>query len=101
MTFKEFMLARLQAGGFQAPSWSMPKSLAWALAHFAETGWAYLPLVGKPPLVREMVRLMGYAFTLNITAARRQLNYVPAYSIAAGMAEIKVNPENPSTVSFT
>ncbi len=101
MTFKEFMLARLQAGGFQAPSWSMPKSLAWALAHFAETGWAYLPLVGKPPLVREMVRLMGYAFTLNITAARRQLNYVPAYSIAEGMAEIKVNPENPSTVSFT
>jgi hypothetical protein len=42
-----------------------------------------------------MVRLMGYAFTLNITAARTQLNYVPAYSIAAGMAEIKVTPENP------
>ena len=93
VTFKKFMLARLQAGGFQAPSWSMPKSLAWALAHFAETGWAYLRLVGKPPLVREMVRLMGYAFTLNITAARRQLHYVPAYSIAEGLAEIKVNPK--------
>ena len=95
------MLARLQAGGFQAPSWSMPKSLAWALAHFAETGWAYLPLVGKPPLVREMVRLMGYAFTLNIAAARRQLNYVPIYSIAEGMAEIKASLENPSTTTDT
>jgi 2-alkyl-3-oxoalkanoate reductase len=99
--FKEFMLARLQAGAFQAPKWSLPKSLAWALAHFAETGWAYLPLVGKPPLVREMVRLMGYAFTLNITAARRQLNYVPPYSIADGMAEIKVSLENRSTDSST
>ena len=101
VTFKKFMIARLQAGGFQAPSWSMPQGLAWALAHFAETGWAYLPLAGKPPLVREMVRLMGYAFTLNITAARRQLNYVPAYSITQGMAEIKASLVTPITATST
>ena len=87
-TFKKFITARLQVSGFQPPSWSVPKGLAWALASFAENGWAYLPLTGKPPLVREMVRLMGYAFTLNTTAARRQLNYHPNYSIEQGLAEI-------------
>lgn len=99
LTFKEFMTARLQAGGFQAPSWSLPKSLAWALAHFAETGWAYLPLRGKPPLVREMVRLMGYAFTLNTEAAQQQLHYHPPYSIAQGMAAIKASLDNRKTAN--
>lgn len=91
LEFREFMLSRLKAGGYQAPRFSIPRRLAWWLAAFTENGWNHLPLPGKPPLVREMVRLMGYPFTVSIEKARTQLGYEAPHAIEEQMRIIKTD----------
>ena len=86
--FRVFMSERLKASGFRVPSLSVPRKLAWWLGAFTETGWKYLPMPGKPPLVREMVRLMGFPFTVSIERAKRDLGYLGHHSIEAGMSNI-------------
>mgnify|MGYP002654784806 CR=1 FL=1 len=86
--FRVFMSKRLGVSGFVVPTLSVPRKLAWWLGAFTENGWKYLPMAGKPPLVREMVRLMGFPFTVSIERARRELGYLAAHSIEAGMSHI-------------
>jgi 2-alkyl-3-oxoalkanoate reductase len=86
--FRVFMSERLKVGGFRVPTLSVPRKLAWWLGAFTETGWKYLPMPGKPPLVREMVRLMGFPFTVSIERARGELGYQAAHSIEAEMSYI-------------
>ena len=81
--FRAFITERLKASGFRVPTLSVPRKLAWWLGAFTETGWKYLPMPGKPPLVREMVRLMGFPFTISIEQARHELGYLAAHSIEA------------------
>ena len=86
--FRVFMSERLKAGGFRVPTLSVPRKLAWWLGAFTETGWKYLPMPGKPPLVREMVRLMGFPFTVSIERASRELGYRATHSTEAEMSHI-------------
>jgi 2-alkyl-3-oxoalkanoate reductase len=86
--FRAFMTQRLEAGGFEVPTLSVPRTLAWWLGAFTETGWTYLPMPGKPPIVREMVRLMGFPFTVSIERAKRELGYLAHHSIEVGMSNI-------------
>jgi len=86
--FRVFMSERLKAGGFHVPTLSVPRKLAWWLGAFTETGWTYLPMPGKPPIVREMVRLMAFPFTVSIERAKRDLGYLGRHSIEAGMSDI-------------
>ena len=86
--FRVFMSERLKVSGFRVPTLSVPRKLAWWLGVFTETGWKYLPMPGKPPIVREMVRLMGFPFTVSIEQARRELDYLAAHSIDARMSHI-------------
>ena len=86
--FRVFMSERLGVSGFRVPTLSVPRKLAWWLGAFTETGWKYLPMPGKPPLVREMVRLMGFPFTVSIERARRELGYQAVHSIEVEMSHI-------------
>jgi len=86
--FRAFMSERLKVSGFQVPTLSVPRKLAWWLGAFTENGWKYLPMPGKPPIVREMVRLMGFPFTVSIEHANHELGYTAPHSIAAGMQAI-------------
>jgi nucleoside-diphosphate-sugar epimerase len=86
--FRAFMTQRLEVSGFQVPTLSVPRKLAWWLGAFTETGWTYLPMPGKPPIVREMVRLMGFPFTVSIERAKHELGYLGHHSIEAGMTDI-------------
>jgi hypothetical protein len=86
--FRAFMSQRLKVSGFRVPTLSVPRKLAWWLGAFTETGWKYLPMPGKPPIVREMVRLMGFPFTVSIERARCELGYLAPHSIEAGMSKI-------------
>jgi 2-alkyl-3-oxoalkanoate reductase len=86
--FRAFMTQRLEVSGFQVPTLSVPRRLAWWLGTFTETGWTYLPMPGKPPIVREMVRLMGFPFTVSIERAKRELGYLGRHSIEEGMSNI-------------
>jgi len=86
--FRVFMSQRLKVSGFRVPTLSVPRKLAWWLGAFTETGWKYLPMPGKPPLVQEMVRLMGFPFTVSIERARRDLGYRAAHAIETEMSHI-------------
>lgn len=87
--FRTFMLSRLQVGGYPAPRFSISRRIAWWLAAFTEQGWKYLPMPGKPPLVREMVRLLGYPFTVSIENARCELGYQAPYAIDEQMRALQ------------
>jgi len=91
--FRAFMTRRLEVSGFQVPTLSVPRRLAWWLGAFTETGWRYLPMPGKPPIVREMVRLMGFPFTVSIERAKCELGYLAHHSIEAGMSSIATSIE--------
>jgi nucleoside-diphosphate-sugar epimerase len=89
--FRVFMSERLKVSGFRVPTLSVPRKLAWGLGAFTENGWKYLPMPGKPPLVREMVRLMGFPFTVSIEHANQELGYSAQHSVEAGMRAIVSN----------
>ena len=73
--FRSFISARLTASGYPISKFTISRRLAWWLARFTENGWKYLPLPGRPPLVREMICLMGYPFTVSIQRAVKELGY--------------------------
>jgi nucleoside-diphosphate-sugar epimerase len=88
LDFRAFMSQRLKVSGFPVPTLSVPRTLAWWLGAFTENGWKYLPMPGKPPIVREMVRLMGFPFTVSIEHAHQELGYTAPHSIEVGMQAI-------------
>ena len=88
LDFRVFMSQRLKVSGFPVPTLSVPRTLAWWLGAFTENGWKYLPMPGKPPIVREMVRLMGFPFTVSIEHAHQELGYTAPHSIEVGMQAI-------------
>uniref|UniRef100_UPI004048CCAC NAD-dependent epimerase/dehydratase family protein n=1 Tax=Polynucleobacter sp. TaxID=2029855 RepID=UPI004048CCAC len=91
MSMRAWMTKRLMVGGYSVPTLSIPRSIAWPLARFTENGWRYLPLNGKPPLIREMVHLMANPFSVSINKAKKLLAYQAPYSIEEGMLAI-ANP---------
>ena len=87
--FRTWMTQRLQASGFHIPSMSFSQRNAWSLAKFTENGWRYLPLPGNPPLVREMVRMMGYPFTVSCQKLRSVCGYEATFSQEQGFEELQ------------
>lgn len=85
ITLRDFMTSRLQASGLNPPALSVPVSVAWLFAVCLEALWLAVRFRGEPPLTREMVRLIGYPFSVDITAARERLGYVPQVSIGEGI----------------
>lgn len=64
----------------------MPYRLATALAAGAEW-WAARVSHREPRVTRYSLALLAYSQTLDISAARRELGYKPAVSVAAGMRQ--------------
>ena len=89
LTFREFMTQRLRVGGYKVPNLSLPTSLAYKIAGFIEFVWRTLNLKTDPPLVREMVRLMGYGFSISTSNAQKVLGYEPATSIKEGLNKLR------------
>lgn len=61
-------------------------------AYFAggmlEAIWRILPLKGEPPMTRFVAKEMATDHWFDLTAARRDLSYVPQVTMAAGTAEL-------------
>lgn len=86
----DFLDRRIDAAGLRRPARSVPSGLAWGLAGVMEAAWRLLPLRGEPPITREVVRLMGYGFTLDLAKAEAELGYRPLVTRAEGMAALEV-----------
>lgn len=88
MNFRDFMSKRLKAGGYKIPKLSIPTSIAYWFAGLIELIWYGFRIQSNPPLVREMVRLMGYGFSISLNKAKKALKYRPILSILDGLKQI-------------
>jgi len=61
---------------------------ATAMGALCETAWRVLPLRGEPPLTRFVAAELAKDHWFDLTAARRDLGYVPRVSMAEGTAEL-------------
>jgi nucleoside-diphosphate-sugar epimerase len=88
-TARAFFDARIVAMGLRPVRLSVPSAIAFKLAAATEATWRAFRLSSDMPITREVVRLMGWPFVLDIAKARRDLGYVPVVSRDAGMAKLR------------
>ncbi len=89
-TFKQVISGLLQTRAIEPPSASAPLPVAWAMASLMEWIWRTFSRHGEPPLTRQMLRLIGKPFTLDISKAQRELGYQPVISWAQGIQAMYV-----------
>jgi nucleoside-diphosphate-sugar epimerase len=90
-TLRQVISDLLTAHGIEPPTSSSPFPLAWQLAKVLELAWNTLPLPGEPLLTRQMLRLIGMPFTLDITRARGDLGYQPIVSWQQGIQALRTS----------
>lgn len=85
MTFREFIgLIAETHGETIAGLRSIPYRLASLIGRSMDLVWGLMRRDDDPPLSRTMVRMIGRAYTVNDSAARRELGYVGQVDLAAG-----------------
>jgi nucleoside-diphosphate-sugar epimerase len=76
-TLRQVVTDLLATQGTAAPQGQVPFSVAWFMAGLMEMVWRGLSLKGEPPMTRQMLRMIGMPFTLDISRARSDLGYRP------------------------
>ncbi len=66
----------------------VPLGAAYAAGAALETLWRVLPLKGEPPMTRFVAKEMATDHWFDISAARRDLDYAPHVTMAAGTVEL-------------
>lgn len=84
-TLKSFLTRLLATRGVQPDDRGVPFGIAWTMAGIMGAVWRLLRLKGEPPLTRQMLRLMGKDFTVDISRARKELGYGPVLSPEDGL----------------
>ena len=87
--FREFLSELIEANGGTAPSRSVPRPVAWAVASAGDLAWRILPLGGEPPLPKFTYWLSSQECTIRIDKARTELGYAPVTDREHGMAGIR------------
>jgi nucleoside-diphosphate-sugar epimerase len=88
-TLKSVISDLLATRGVKAGDKSVAFGAAWMLAGVMGLFWKLFNVKGEPPITRQMLRLIGKPFTLNIGKARRELGYAPRVSWKQGIAEMR------------
>ena len=94
VVFREFVTELLATQGVEAPSRSMPRPLAHAVAAGGEGLWRLLRLKGAPPVTRLAYWLSALEATIDVTKARSELGYEPVTSIPDGMAALAAGADS-------
>ena len=85
-TLRQVVSELLATQHTSAPQGTVPFSVAWLMARLMEIVWRGLSLKGEPPLSRQMLRMIGTPFTLDISRAERELAYRPIVTWRQGIA---------------
>ncbi|BEV10587.1 NAD-dependent epimerase/dehydratase family protein [Asticcacaulis sp. DW145] len=88
-TLKSFLTRLLGSRGVIPKDRNVPFGLAWALAGLMGAVWRAFRRKGEPPITRQMLRLIGKGFTIDISRARLELGYAPLISPADGMRRMR------------
>jgi nucleoside-diphosphate-sugar epimerase len=99
LPLKKVVAGLLATRGLPSVKKSVPFPLAWLVASLVEPLWRALELKHKPPVTRQMLRMLGKEITLNTAKARIELNYIPVVSREDGLAGMQVIglPNGPSS----
>ena len=84
-TLEKVISGLLRTRAVSPPQASAPLSVAWIMAGAMEWFWRTFSRRGEPPITRQMLRLIGQPFTLDIGKARRELGYRPVVSWKQGI----------------
>jgi len=84
-TLKQVISGLLETRGIDSPRASVPLPVAWAMASGMEWMWRTFSRKGEPPITRQMLRLIGQPFTVDIGKAKRELGYRPVVSREQGL----------------
>ena len=88
-TLREVISALLRMRGVEPPKTSAPLPVAWMLARVMEWVWRTFRRAGEPPITRQMLRLIGQPFTVDITKAKRDLGYSPVVTWEQGLTAMR------------
>ena len=95
-TLRTVLTALLATRNVVPPKSSAPFGPAWWMARCMETVWRVFRVGGEPPITRQMLRMIGMPFTLNIARARRELDYQPIVTWQSGIAAMSPRISNHS-----
>jgi nucleoside-diphosphate-sugar epimerase len=84
-TLKQVISGLLETRGVESPHASAPLPVAWVMASVMEWVWRTFSRQGEPPITRQMLRLIGQPFTVDISKAQRELGYRPVVSWGQGI----------------
>lgn len=79
----------LQTRGIEPPRASAPLPVAWVMATMMEWIWRTFSRPGEPPMTRQMLRLIGESFTVDIGKAQRELGYRPVITREQGLTAMQ------------
>jgi nucleoside-diphosphate-sugar epimerase len=88
VVFREFVSRLLATQGVEAPTRTLPRPVAGALAAVSEALWRVLPIPGRPPLTRFAYWVSALETTIDITRARTELGYEPVKDVESGLQEL-------------
>ncbi|MFN4272290.1 MAG: NAD-dependent epimerase/dehydratase family protein [Aliihoeflea sp.] len=88
-SLREMMGTLLATQGVDPGNRSAPLGVAWFMATVMENVWRTFRLKGEPPLTRQMLRLVGYDFTMSDRRAREELGYAPVVTWEQGVEEMR------------
>ncbi len=91
VVFRDFWTDLLATQGVAAPTKSLPRPVAMAVAGATELAWRVLRRPGQPPLDRMTVALLSDECTVRDDKARRELGYAPPVTREAGLAELRAS----------
>jgi len=85
----ELINGMLAAAGLPPCEKSLSPALATAAGWLMETAWQLFSLEGEPPLTPFVANQLATAHWYDLTAAKRDLGYVPSISTAVGMERLR------------
>jgi nucleoside-diphosphate-sugar epimerase len=85
---REVVNAILAAGGLPPETRSVPLPVAEVAGAAAETAWRLLRRTQEPPMTRFLARQLATDHWFDISAARRDLGYVPAVGLDEGFRRL-------------
>ncbi len=91
--FKSVVGGLLETRGVKASDKSISFGMAWRVAGVMGFFWKLFRIKGEPPITRQMLRLIGKPFTVNIDKARRELGYVPHVSWKQGIQKMTASAQ--------
>ena len=94
-TLRTVITALLATRNIVPPKASVPFGVGWWMARCMEAVWGIFRIGGEPPITRQMLRMIGMPFTVNIARARRELGYQPIVTWQSGIAAMSPRSSNP------